>query len=168
VADFVVLHRLVDMILQQQKARHQATEKAKLLETEKAEREEAERVRPEVSALFILNLPKMTLHDTQAKIPVTQTNTQLPPADTVIAAKRSRLKSAIHELGFLLPQDLSNAVSSRPTSPPLEGAVMLAQPEPSSELVRSPQPDPTVTSLSTIGMSLETDKSGFHLVFLRI
>ena len=57
-ADFVVLHRLVDMILQQQKARHQATEKAKLLETEKAEREEAERVRPEASALFILNLQK--------------------------------------------------------------------------------------------------------------
>ena len=109
----------------------------------------------------------MTLYDTQAKIPVTQTNTQLPPADTVIAAKRSRLTSAIHELG-LLPQDLSNVVSSRPTSPPLEGAVMLAQPEPSSELGRSPQPDPTVTSLSTIGMSLETDKSGFHLVFLRI
>lgn len=64
VANFVVLHQLVDSILKQQKARRQATEKAKLDETEKAEREEAERVRSETSALFISNLPEMTLHYT--------------------------------------------------------------------------------------------------------
>jgi hypothetical protein len=64
VADFVVLHQLVDRVLQQQKARRQATEKAKLEETEKAEREEAEKVRSETSALFISNIPEMTLYYT--------------------------------------------------------------------------------------------------------
>ena len=44
-----VLHQLVDRILQQQKARRQATEAAKLDE-EKAEHEEAEKVRFETSA----------------------------------------------------------------------------------------------------------------------
>jgi hypothetical protein len=176
VADFVVFHQLVDSILQQ-KARHQAAEKAKLDETEKTEREEAEKVRSETSALFISNLPEVTLHYAKTKIPITQTNIPLPSADTVIASlsppethgttgdeqtsKRSRLTSAIHELANFPYQNLSDAVLSRPTSPSLEGA----QPGPSSELVRPPQPDLTVTSLSNIGMSLETEKSGFHLVF---
>jgi hypothetical protein len=158
VADFVVLHQLVDSILQQQKARRQATEKAELVETEKAEREEAEKVRSETSASFISNLLEMTLHYTQTKIPITQTNIALPPADTVIAS-----------LSPLITQGATGVEQtpkrSRPTSPSLEGAFMLGKPGPSSELVRSPQPDLTVTSLSKIGMSLETDKSGFHLVF---
>ena len=37
---------------------------------------------------------------------------------------------------------------------------MLAYPEPSRELVPSLQPDPTVTSPSSIGMSLEAYISG--------
>ena len=117
----------------------------------------------------------MTLHNTQAKIPITQSNIPLPPVGTVIAApgstgveqppKRSRLMSAIHELRHLLRPILPDAVSSEPAS--LEGVSMPAQPDPSSENFLS-QPDLTVTSLSIIGMSLETDKchkSGFHLVF---
>jgi hypothetical protein len=172
VTDFVVLHQLVDKILQQQKARRQATEKAKLDETEKAEREEAEKVRSETSALFISNLPEMTLHYTQTNIPITQTNIPLPPADTVIASllplathgttgveqtpKRSRLTSAIHNLVKFLRRNSPDAASSRPTSP-LLGAFTLAQPGSSRELVRSHQPDHTVTSLSSIGMSLETN-----------
>ena len=121
--------------------------------TEEAEHEKAEKVRSGTSASLISNLPEMTLYDTQAEIPITRTNIPLPPADIVIArpAQHSRLTSAIHELGHLLCQ---NAVSSRPTSPSLEGAFVSAQPGPSSELVRSIQPDLTVTSLSTIGMSL--------------
>ena len=107
----------------------------------------------------------MILYSTQAKIPITQTNIPLPPAGTVIAApgiasvdvgqtpKRSPLTSAIHELGHLLCQNFSDTVSSRPTSPSLEGAPMVAQPGPSSELVWFPQPDLTVTPLSNIGMS---------------
>ena len=168
----LILPQLVDRILERQKARRQATEKAKLEETEEAEHEETEEaeheeaeVRSETSVLLISNLPEMTLYDTQAKISITRTNIPLPPAGTVIAAQRPRLTSAIHELGHLLYQNLSNAVSSLPTSPSLEGASMVAQPGPSSELVWSSQPDLTVTSLSTVGMSLETDKSGFHLVF---
>jgi hypothetical protein len=153
VADFVVLHQLADGILQQQKARRQATEKAKLDETEKAEREEAEKVRSETSALFVSNLPEMTLHYTQTKIPITQTNIPLPPADAVIA---SLSPPAIY--GTTSVEQTPNR--SRPTSPSLEGAVMLGQPWPSSGLVRSPQPDLTVTSLSSIGMSLETNISG--------
>ena len=51
-ADFVVLHRLVDGILQDQKARCQVSEKAKLEETEKAEREEAEKVRSDTSVYY--------------------------------------------------------------------------------------------------------------------
>jgi hypothetical protein len=159
-ADFVVLHQLVDSILQPQKARHQATEKAKLDETEKAEREEAEKVRSGTNALFISNLPEVTLHYTQTKIPITQTNVPLPPAHTVIAnlsppsthettsveqtPKRSRLMSAIHGLG------------------------RHSQQKPSSlrKTVQS-QPDPTITSLSNICTSSETDKSGFHLMFHR-
>jgi hypothetical protein len=187
VADFVVLHQLVDRILQEQKAKRQATEKAKLDETEKAEREEAEKVRSETSALFISSLPEMTLHYTQTKIPITQTNIPLPPADTVIpslsplathgttgveqAPKRSRLTSATHELVNFLYRNSPDAASSRSTSPStspppsrstspsLPGAFMLEQPGPSRELVRS-QPDHTVTSLSSIGMSLETNISG--------
>ena len=173
-ADFVALHQLVDRILQAQKARRQAAEKAEREEIKEAELEEAETVRFDTNALLIPNLQELTLFDTQANIPITQTNIQLPPAGTLIAAqppKRSRLTSAFHELGHLLRQNLSDAVSFRPASPSPEGAFVLAQLGPStasSELVRSPQPDLTVTSLSTVGMSLETDKSGFHLVFLCI
>ena len=160
-ADFVFLYQLVDRILQTQKARRQATEKAEREEIREAERE-AETVRFDTNALLILNLQELTLFDTQANIPITQTNIQLPPAGTLIAAqppKRSRLTPAIHELGHLLRQNLSNAVSSRPASPSPEGAFVSAQPGPSSELVRPPQPDLTVTSLSNIGMSLETGNS---------
>ena len=64
VPDFVVLHQIVDRILQQQKARRQAAEKAKLEESEKAKCEVIEKVRFETSALFILNLPEMTSHYT--------------------------------------------------------------------------------------------------------
>jgi hypothetical protein len=40
VTDFVVLHQLVDRILQQQKAKRKATKKAEREEAEKAKREE--------------------------------------------------------------------------------------------------------------------------------
>ena len=198
-ADFVVLRQLVDRIQQQQKARRQATERAKLEETETAEGEEAEKVRSETSALFISNLQEMTLHYTQSRIPISQTNIPFPPADTVIAnlsqlathgttgveqnpsplvthgtadvertPKRSRLMSAIHKRVNFLHRNSPDTTSSRSTSPTL-GASMLAQPGPSRELVRSPQPNPTVTSLSCIGMSLETNLSGkisgCHLMF---
>jgi hypothetical protein len=158
VADFVVLHQLVDGILRQQKARRQATEKGKLDETEKVEREEAEKVRSETSALFISNRPEMTLHYTQTKIPIAQTNIPLTPVDAVIASL-----SLPATYGTTSVEQTQKR--SRPTSPSLEEAFMLGQPGPSSGLVRSPQPDPTVTSLSNIGMSLDTDKSGFNLVF---
>lgn len=97
-----------------------------------------------------------------------QANISLPLFDTVIASpsplatdrnagvektpKRSRLTSAIHEL---LPRNRSDVGSSRST-PPTLGAFMWAHSEPSGELVPSLQPDPTVTSPSSIGMSLET------------
>ena len=58
-ADFF---QLVDMILQQQKARRQATGKAKLEETEILEREETEKVGAETNSLFISNLPEMTYY----------------------------------------------------------------------------------------------------------
>jgi hypothetical protein len=140
-------------------------------------------VRSETSASFISNLPEMTSHYTQTKIPITQTNIPLPPADTVIASlsplaahgtpgaeqapKLSRLTSAIHELVNF--RNSPDAASSRSTSPSFPGAFVLQQPGPSRELVRSPQPDPTVTSRSCIGMSLETNISGkisgCHLMF---
>ena len=164
-ANFVVLYQLVDRILQQ-KARRQAAEKAKLEETEKSKCKEAERVRSEAIALFISNLPEMMLHYIQTKIPITQTNIPLPPINAVItnlsllttqgttsveqllAPKRSRLTSAIHNLGNFLRRNGSDAGSSRSISP-TPGAFVLAQPgpEPSRELVRSPQPDLAATPL---------------------
>lgn len=48
--------QLVDRILQQQKARRQATERTKLEGTEAAEREEVEKVRSVTNALSISNL----------------------------------------------------------------------------------------------------------------
>ena len=97
----------------------------------------------------------MTLHDTQAKVLIAQSNIPLPPADIVMETpgKRSRLMSAIHKLGDLLRQNLSDSVSSEPVFSSVEGSFVLAQPGPSSEIVQSLQPDPTVTSLNTIGMS---------------
>jgi len=185
VADFVVLHQLVDSILQPQKARRQATEKAKLDETEKAEREETEKVRSKTSALFMSNLvPEMTFHYTQKKIPITQTNVPLPPANTVIAnlspptthgatsveqtPKRSRLTSAMHVLGHHLQRNRSGAASSQLTSSPPDpdGAFMSEKPASSRETAQS-QPDPTITSLSNICTSSETDKLRFHLMFHR-
>jgi hypothetical protein len=183
VVDFFILRQLVDRILQEQKARRQVTKKVELHDTKTAEREEAEKVRAATSTLFISNLLEMTLHYTQTKkIPIAQTNIPLPPADTVIASlsplaihgtagvekalKRSHLTLAVHELVNFLYQDSPDAASSRSpspstsTSPSLPGAFMLEQPRLSRELVRSPQPDPTVTSLSSIGMSLETNISG--------
>jgi len=139
-------------------------------------------VRAETSAPFIWNQPDVTLHDAQTKLVITQTNIPLPPADTVVASpsppathgstgveqapKLLRLTSAIHELGNFLCLNFSDASeSSRPNAPSLEGAFGYAQPGPSRELVRSPQPDPTVTSPSNIGMSLEAVTSGFHHMF---
>jgi hypothetical protein len=162
VVDFVVFHHLVDRILQQQKARSQVTETT--------ECEEAEKVRPETSASFTSNLPEMTLYDTQAKIPFMETNIPFPfpPASTVITVpestgveqtpKRSRLTSAIHELGRHLQRNRSDTSSSKlsfsPSDP--DGAVMLAMPTSSRKSVKS-QTVPPVTSLSNIGTSSETD-----------
>jgi hypothetical protein len=145
VTDFVVLHQLVDRILQQQKARRKAAEKAEREEAEKAKLEEVAKVGAETSASSISKLLEMTLHDSQTKILITQTNVSLPSASTVIAvpgtSKRLRLTSAIHELGRHLQRNPA-----------------------SGETVQS-QTVPTTTSLSNIGMSLENSKSGFHLVF---
>ena len=99
-------------------------------------------------------------------------------------SKRSRPTSAFHELGRLLRPNRSDA-SSRPTSPPKgedvlppskpapsrrdvspqpnanvpEGTHMPAKSGSSGAIVRSQpkQPSPTVTPLSNIGMSLESD-----------
>ena len=183
-ADFVVLRQLVDRILQPQKVRRQANEKAKIEETEKAEREVAEKVRSDTSVLFISNLPEITFRYTQSTAPVMQTNTPLPPANTVIESlsalathgctgveqtpKRSRLTSAIHELGRHLQQNRSDDASSQLTPPPADPveALMLEKPASSRQTAQSP-PDPTITSLSNIGTSSETDKLGFHLMFRR-
>ena len=167
---------LVDSILQPQKARRQATEKAKLDETEKAEREEGEKVRSETSASSVSKLLEMTLHDSQMKILITQTNVLLPSANTVIAGlsppathgttsveqspKRSRLTSAIHELGRHFQRNRSDTASSQLTSSPSDpdGAFMLENPSSSREIVQS-QTVPTITSLSNIGTPSETDIS---------
>lgn len=163
-ADFVVLHRLVDKILQEQKARRQATEKAEREEAEKAKREEVAKVGTETSASSISKLLEMTLHDSQTKILITQTNVPLPSASTVIAApgtsKRLRLTSAIHELGRHLQRNRSDAASTQLTSSPPDpdGAFMMAKPASSREIVQS-QTVSTITSLSNIGTSSETDIS---------
>jgi hypothetical protein len=174
VADFVVLHQLVDGILRQQKAGRQVTEKAEREEAEKAKREEVTvaKVGAETSASYISELLEMTLHDSQTKILTTQTNVPLPSASIVIAvpetSKPFRQTSANHELGHHLQRNRSDAASSQLTSSPLDpdGIFMLAKPASSGETVQS-QPDPTITSLSNISTSSETDKSGFHLMFNR-
>jgi hypothetical protein len=70
--DFVVLHQLVDRILQQQKARRKAAEKVEREEAEKAKLEEVAKVGAETSASSISKLLEMTLHDSQTKILITQ------------------------------------------------------------------------------------------------
>jgi hypothetical protein len=188
VADLFAIYQLVDRILRQQKA----------------EREAAEKARAETRASLISNPPELTVQDTPAKIPTTQTKIPPPPAGTATTAppstpppatpgstgleqtsKRSRPTSAIHELGRLLRPNRSEASSSRPTSPP-KGEDLLPPPKPvpprrdvlpppnanvperaplsagpgsSRAIVRSQlkQSSPTVTPLSNISMSLESD-----------
>lgn len=112
------------------------------------------------------------------------------------ASKRSRPTSAIHELGrFLRPNrsDVSSSQASQPPSPskseavlppsnpvssrrdasPLpnsnvpEGTSLSAKPRSSRAIVRSQQPGTSITPLSNIGMSLESDISVFscHVSF---
>jgi hypothetical protein len=111
-------------------------------------------------------------------------------------SKPSRPRSTIHELGRLLRPNRSEASSSRPTSPPKgedvlppskpvpsrrdvspspnanvpEGAPLSSKSGSSGAIVRSQprQPGPTVTPLSNISMSLESDTlTGFlsHISF---
>ncbi|KAF8497439.1 hypothetical protein F5888DRAFT_1634399 [Russula emetica] len=139
VADFVVLHRLVDGILQQQKAGRQTTEKAEREEAEKAKRCE------EVAKTKILTI---------------QTNVPLPSASTVIAvpetSKPFRQTSANHKLGHHLQRNRSDAASSQLTSSPPDpdGASMLAIPASLRESVQS-RTFPTVTSLSNIADNID-------------
>ncbi len=187
VANLLVIHRLVNRILRQQKA----------------EREAAEKARAEARASLISNSSEITIQDTPAKIPTTQTKIPPPPTGTTTTAplpstptpppttsggtgleqtsKRSRPTSAIHELGRLLRPNRSEVSSSRPTSPPkvedvsppsnpvppkrdvsnvLEGASLPVNPGSSRAIIRS-QPGPTITPLSKIGMSLESNLSRF-------
>jgi len=160
VTDVVVIPQLVDRFLQQQKARRQATEKAEPEDVAK------------VGASSISKLLEMTLHDSQTKILITQTNVPLPSASTVITvpgtSKRLRLTSAIHELGRHLQRNRSDAASSQLSSSPPDpdGAFVLTKPASSRETVQF-QPGPTMTSLSNISTSSKTDKSGFHFMFHR-
>jgi hypothetical protein len=172
VADVFVILQLVDSILPRQKAERQAAEKAEREETEKAKREGVAKVGAETSASSISKLQEMTSHNSQTKILITQTNVPLPSASTVITipgtSKRLRLTSAIHELGRHLQRNRSDAASSQLASSPLDPdeAFMLAKPSASGKTVQS-QPDPTITSLSNISTSFETDESGFHHMFHR-
>ena len=166
-ADLFVIHQLVERILPQQKAERQAAEKAEREKAEKAKREEAEKVRAETSAFFQLEPTRNDVTCTQTKIPITQTNTLLPSASTVIATPGSTGRertstdspqtSAIPELGPLLHQNRSDAALYHLVSP--------SAAQSSGEIVDSPQLDPTITSLSNIGTPLETDISGFHPMF---
>lgn len=143
-------------------------EKAEREETQKAAREEVE----EVGASSISNLPEMTLRDTQTKIPITQTNTPLPPARTVIIAsgntglqRTSRspcVMSATPELGSTLRQSRSETDLSRMGYPPKKAASMLGNQGPSREIVLSPRPDPISTSLNDIGTSFKTRYTTSH------
>jgi hypothetical protein len=192
VANLLVTHRLVDRILRQQKA----------------EREAAEKARAEARASLISNPSEITIQDTPAKIPTTQTKIPPPPAGTATTvpppqtppppppppppatsgdtgleqtSKRSRPTSAIHELGRPLRPNRSEVSSSRPTCPPkvedvsppsnpvppkrdvsnaLERASLSVNPGSSRAIIRS-QPGPTITPLSNIGMSLESNLSRF-------
>jgi hypothetical protein len=172
VSDVFGILQIVDRIVPRQKAERQAAERAEREEAEKAKREGVAKVGAKTSASRILKLLKMTSHDSQTKILITQINVPLPSASTVIAIpgtpKRLRLTSAIHDLGRHL-RNRSDAASSQLTSSPQDPdrAFTLAKPAPPGEAVRS-QPDPTVTSLSNISMLSETDESGFRLMFHRI
>jgi hypothetical protein len=113
----------------------------------------------------------MTLRDLQTKILTTRAKVPLPSASTVIAApeipKHCRQTSANYELSHYLQRNRLEAASSQLVSSPLDqdGAFALAKAASSRETVQS-QTIPTVTSLSNIGMSLETDETGLHLLFL--
>jgi hypothetical protein len=126
VADVFAIPQLAERILPRQKAQCQAAEEFEREEAAKAKHEEVAKVGAETSASSISRLLEVTLHDSQTKILITQTNVPLPSVSTVIV--------------------FSGTLAS------------------SRETVQS-QIVPTITSLSSIGMSLETDESGFHLVF---
>jgi hypothetical protein len=142
-ADLFAIYQLVDRILRQQKA----------------EREAAEKARAEARASLISKPPQITVQDTPAKIPTTQTKIPPPPAGSATTApssipppatpgstgleqtsKRSRPTSTIHELGRLLRPNRSE-VSSRPISPPKgEDVLPPSKPVPSRRDV-SPSPN---------------------------
>src|SRR6266403_1171407 len=163
---YVIPHKLIGFF----RNRRPSAKRLRRLSTKRLRRLSAKKLRRwEWDKCFIHLLPEMTMHDTQTKFLITQTNVPLPSASTVIAvpgaSKRLRLTSAIHELGRHLQRDRSGATSAQLTSAPPDGTFMLTQPSSSKETAQSPQKDPTITSLSNIGTSLATDISRFHLMF---
>lgn len=153
--DRLIYHPLlVDRILRQQKAEREAAVKA---------------LKAENRASLISNSSEMTLQDTQAKAPITQTKNLSTPTGTATAAplappntggtgleqilKRPRPMSAINELGRFLRPNRTDAPSPRSTSPPGgEDMVPSSNPGPPRREI-SPPPQPNIpggalTSLS--------------------
>ncbi len=184
VADLCVIHQLVDRILRQQKAEREAAEKARAetrasLISNPPEITMSDTLTKMPTTQTKIPPPASTATKALPSIPPPATSGSAGPEQS---SKRSRPSSAIHELGRLLRPNRSEASSSRPISPPkgedllppsnpvphsrdvpplpnanvLDGSSSSAKPESSRAIIR-PQPSPTITPLSNIGMSLESD-----------
>jgi hypothetical protein len=189
VADLSAIYQLVDRILRQQKAEREAAEKARA-EARASLLSKPPEIRvqdtpPKIPTTQTKIPPTGTATTTPPSAPPPAT-----PGSTGLeqTSKRSRPPSTIHELGRLLRPNRSEASSPRPTSPPKgedvlppskpvrspppnanvpEGAPLSAKPGSSRAIIRSQprQPNPTITPLSNISMSLESDTlSGLSLI----
>jgi hypothetical protein len=185
VADLFAIYQSVDRILRQQKAEREAAEKARA-EARASLISKPPEIRVQDTPA------KIPTTQTKIPPPAGTVTTAPPPPATLgsTGLEQTSKRSAIHELGRLLRPNRSEASSPRPSSPPKgedallpskpvpsrrdvspppnanvpEGAPLSAKSGSSRPIVRSQprQPNPTITPLSNISMSLESDPlSGF-------